>query len=162
MKSNKKEANIPQHVAIIMDGNGRWAKKQGFMTRLKGHESGVSALKNIATAAAEAGVRYLTVYAFSTENWNRPRAEVNGLMRLLVSSLEKEIDTLQKNQIRLNTIGHTDNLPKDCQNGLADVMDKTKDNQRMVLTLALSYSSKQEIMEATQKVAAKIACLHLL
>lgn len=157
MKSSKIEANIPKHVAIIMDGNGRWAKKQGFMTRLKGHESGVSALKNIATAAAEAGVKYLTVYAFSTENWNRPKAEVNGLMRLLVSSLEKEIDTLQENQIQLNTIGHTENLPKDCQSGLAEVMNKTKNNHRMMLTLALSYSSKQEIMEATQKVAAKIA-----
>ena len=157
MKSSKIEASIPQHVAIIMDGNGRWAKKQGFMTRLKGHESGVSALKNIATAAAEAGVRYLTVYAFSTENWNRPKAEVNGLMRLLVSSLEKEIATLQENKIQLNTIGHIENLPKDCQKGLADVINKTKDNDRMMLTLALSYSSKQEIIEATQKVAEKIS-----
>lgn len=157
MKSSKIVASIPQHVAIIMDGNGRWAKKQGFMTRIKGHESGVSALKNIATAAAEAGVRYLTVYAFSTENWNRPKAEVNGLMRLLVSSLEKEIATLQENKIQLNTIGHIENLPKDCQKGLADVINKTKDNDRMMLTLALSYSSKQEIIEATQKVAEKIS-----
>jgi undecaprenyl diphosphate synthase len=151
------EKSVPQHVAIIMDGNGRWAKKQGFLTRLKGHESGVSALKEIATAAAESGVKYLTVYAFSTENWNRPKAEVNGLMRLLVSSLEKEIDTLQNNKIQLNTIGKMETLPGDCQRGLQSVMEQTAQNDRMMLTLALSYSSKEEILSATKEIATKVA-----
>jgi len=157
MAKERKENNTPKHIAIIMDGNGRWAKKQGFLTRLKGHEYGVSALKEIATAAAESGVEYLTVYAFSTENWNRPKAEINGLMRLLVSSLEKEIETLQNNSIRLNTIGRTENLPKDCQRGLDSVMSQTADNHRMMLTLALSYSSKEEILSATKDIATKVA-----
>ncbi len=147
---------LPEHVAIIMDGNGRWAKKKGYVRAL-GHENGVDALRNIATAAAEVGVRYLTVYAFSSENWNRPRKEVNALMSLLVSSLKKELKTLTKNEISLNAIGDLGSLPDKCQLELTEVIRKTGHNSRMVLTLALSYGSKDEILETTRTLAAKVA-----
>lgn len=149
--------NIPEHVAIIMDGNGRWAKKQGFRTRMRGHEIGVEALRNIATAAAEMGIKYLTVYAFSTENWNRPKAEVGALMQLLVSTLGKEIDTLQQNNIRLSSIGNLQELPKKCQVELHEVKEETKDNTRMTLTLALNYSAKSEIINAVQRISESVA-----
>lgn len=149
--------NIPVHVAIIMDGNGRWAKKQGFLTRMRGHEVGVEALRNIATASAELGVKYLTVYAFSTENWNRPKAEVGALMQLLVSSLGKELPTLQKNKIRLNAIGDIQNLPGKCHSELQEVMKATENNDRMTLTLALNYSAKSEIISAVQNISEKVA-----
>lgn len=149
--------NIPKHVAIIMDGNGRWAKKQGFLTRMRGHEIGVEALRDIATASAEIGIEYLTVYAFSTENWNRPKAEVGALMELLVSTLGKELDTLQDNEIRLNSIGQTDALPKKCQRELNEVMAATRNNKRMTLTLALNYGAKTEIVNAVQRISEKVA-----
>lgn len=149
--------NIPTHVAIIMDGNGRWAKKQGFLTRMRGHEIGVEALRNVATASAEIGIKYLTVYAFSTENWNRPKAEVGALMQLLVSTLGKELDTLQENGIRLSTIGQQEGLPKNCQRELNEVMEATRNNKRMTLTLALNYSAKTEIVTAVQKISQKVA-----
>lgn len=149
--------NIPKHVAIIMDGNGRWAKKQGFLTRVRGHETGVTALRNIATSAAEIGIEYLTVYAFSTENWNRPKAEVDALMSLLVSTLHKELPTLTKNDIRLNAIGDLKSLPKDCQRELNEVMEKTSNHHRMTLTLALSYSSRLEILTAAKSLAEDVA-----
>lgn len=145
--------NLPKHIAIIMDGNGRWAKEQGFMTRVKGHEVGVAALRRSATAAAELGIQYLTVYAFSEENWARPKSEVNALMRILVNSLKKELDTLQEHNIRLNAIGNLSDLPKDCREELKEVMHATSNNDRMVLTLALSYGSRQEMLRATQQLA---------
>lgn len=149
--------NVPRHVAIIMDGNGRWAKKQGFLTRMRGHEIGVEALRNIATASAEIGIEYLTVYAFSTENWNRPKAEVGALMQLLVSTLGKELDTLQKNDIRLSAIGRIEDLPKNCHKELTEVMEATSGNKRMTLTLALNYSAKTEIVRAVQRISDRVA-----
>ncbi len=155
LKEQIKQNPLPKHIAIIMDGNGRWAKKKGYL-RAIGHENGVDALRNIATASAEAGVRYLTVYAFSSENWNRPKTEVTALMALLVSSLRKELKTLTENKIRLNTIGHTDSLPKKCQNELAEVIQKTSDLTHMTLTLALSYGSKEEITDAIKTLAHQV------
>ena len=148
---------LPQHVAIIMDGNGRWAKKQGLATRIRGHEIGVEALRRTTTAAAEIGIRYLTVYAFSSENWSRPKAEVDALMRILVSSLGKELPTLLKNNIRLNAIGALDSLPKSCLKELNETMAKTAHNDRMVLTLALSYGSREEMVHAIQGIAQQVA-----
>ena len=134
---------IPQHVAIIMDGNGRWAKKQGFATRIRGHEIGVEALRRAATGAAELGIQFLTVYAFSEENWQRPKAEVDALMTILMTSLRKELAVLQENGIRLNAIGNLDALPSRARRQLDETMEATKGNQRMVLTLALSYGGRQ-------------------
>ncbi|WP_417589420.1 isoprenyl transferase [Owenweeksia hongkongensis] len=146
---------LPQHVAIIMDGNGRWAKKKGFL-RAIGHENGVSALRNAATTCAGLGIPYLTVYAFSSENWNRPKKEVNTLMSLLVSSLKKELKTLEKNNIRLKAIGNLQTLPDKCQRELKEVMDKTAGHKHMTLTLALSYGSKEEILTATKNIAQRV------
>lgn len=146
---------IPAHVAIIMDGNGRWAKKQGLL-RVRGHNSGVEALRNVATSAAEIGVQYLTVYAFSSENWLRPKAEVNALMSLLVSSLKKELGTLQDNEISLCAIGDLSSLPTKCQRELEEVKKLTANNKRMRLTLALSYGSKAEIIGAVQQIAQQV------
>ena len=147
---------LPRHVAVIMDGNGRWAKTRGKL-RVFGHENGVESLRQVTTASAELGIEYLTVYAFSTENWNRPQAEVNALMNLLIRALRKELPTLNKNQIKLNAIGDLKSLPADCQESLAYVMDKTKDNKRMTLTLALSYSARDEIIRAVRNLATKAA-----
>lgn len=148
--------NLPEHIAIIMDGNGRWAKKKG-MLRAFGHENGVDALRRIATAAAEVNIKYLTVYAFSSENWNRPKTEVKALMSLLVSSLKKELKTLNDNNIRLHAIGETSSLPKNCQSELAEVIDLTKDHQHMTLTLALSYGSREELTKAARELAREVA-----
>ncbi len=151
--SLKDELNLerlPRHVAIIMDGNGRWAKKKGLL-RAIGHENGVGSLRACATASAELGIENLTVYAFSSENWSRPRKEVNALMSLLVSSLKKELKTLTDNNIRLNAIGRLETLPLQCQSELAEVIEKTKHLDRMTLTLALSYGSKEELVEATKR-----------
>ena len=150
------QERLPQHIAIIMDGNGRWAKKKGYL-RAVGHENGVDALRNIATASARLGVKYLTVYAFSSENWNRPRKEVNALMGLLVSSLKKELKTLDENKIRLNAIGNLETLPSKCYGELQEVTRKTAENKRMTLTLALSYGSKEEIVEAARKLAHEVS-----
>ncbi len=155
IKEEIKNYNVPQHIAIIMDGNGRWAKDKGLLRAL-GHENGVDALRKIATASAEAGIKFLTVYAFSSENWKRPRTEVNALMSLLVSSLKKELKTLMDNDIRLNAIGNTSNLPARCFRELKEVMRKTAANKHMVLTLALSYGSKEEIVKATTEIAQKV------
>ncbi|MCB0507838.1 MAG: isoprenyl transferase [Bacteroidetes bacterium] len=145
-------ARLPQHIAIIMDGNGRWAKEQG-KHRIFGHKNGVKAVREVTEGCAEIGVKYLTLYAFSTENWNRPKTEVSALMELLFLTIGKEIKTLQKNNIRLNVIGHIHNLPASNQKALAEVMEATKNNTRMTLTLALSYGSREEICEATRKMA---------
>lgn len=145
-------ARLPEHIAIIMDGNGRWATAQG-KHRIFGHKNGVKAVREVTEGCAEIGVKYLTLYAFSTENWNRPKTEVSALMQLLFLTIGKEIKTLQKNNIRLNAIGHIHNLPESNQKALREVMEATKNNTRMTLTLALSYGSKEEITEATKKLA---------
>lgn len=146
---------LPVHIAVIMDGNGRWAKKQGQM-RVFGHENGVRSVREISEACAELGVEYLTLYAFSTENWNRPREEVNALMSLLVSTIHSETDTLMKNEIRLEAIGDLDNLPADCVRELQEAITLTANNQRMTLILALSYSSKWDIVQAVRKIATDV------
>ena len=143
---------IPQHVAIIMDGNGRWAKKKGMM-RTFGHKSAIKAVRSAIEGCDDLGIPYLTLYAFSSENWSRPLEEVSFLMNLLVSSLKKELATLQENNIKLKTIGDTQNLPKNVFEELQSVMHATQHNTKAVLTLALSYGAKDEIVKATQKIA---------
>jgi undecaprenyl diphosphate synthase len=143
---------LPNHVAVIMDGNGRWAKKKGLM-RVFGHQNGVKAVRETVEAAAEIGVSYLTLYAFSTENWNRPKSEVDALMELLISTLSKELGTLMENDIRLETIGDFDALPGNCQVDLQKVMEKTQSNKRMTLILALSYSARWECVQAVRRMA---------
>jgi undecaprenyl diphosphate synthase len=146
--------NLPKHLAIIMDGNGRWAKKQGLL-RAIGHENGTKAVKQTVESCAKLGIENLTLYAFSTENWNRPKLEVDALMNILVNSLKKELPTLIKNSIRLNTIGNTDLLPARARKQLLDVIEQTKDNKRMTLTLALSYGSREELISAFKKITEK-------
>ena len=149
-------SNIPKHVAIIMDGNGRWAKQRGRL-RTFGHENGVSAVRNTVEAAAELGIQHLTLYAFSTENWNRPKKEVNALMSLLVRSLNKETTTLNKNNIRLKAIGDIKSLQPKTYQELLKAIEKTKDNTRTTLHLALSYSSRSEITTMVQDIAHKVS-----
>jgi undecaprenyl diphosphate synthase len=146
---------LPNHIAIIMDGNGRWAKQQN-QPRVFGHKNGVGAVRKSIEACAKIGVNYLTLYAFSTENWNRPKLEVKTLMALLVSSLKKELKTLQKNNIKLNTIGNIENLPKKAQIELADVIEKTKNNTSLTLTLALNYGSREEIVNVIKNLSKKV------
>ena len=143
--------NIPQHIAIIMDGNGRWAKSLG-KPRIFGHKSAIKAVREATEGGAEIGVKNITLYAFSTENWSRPRLEVMALMELLVSSLTKELETLTKNNIRLLTIGNQSDLPKGCQKSLQKTVEATKNNTRMNLILALSYSSRWEIVKAIKNI----------
>ncbi|WP_437918222.1 isoprenyl transferase [Sphingobacterium sp. LRF_L2] len=152
-KINKK--NLPKHVAIIMDGNGRWAKGIGKL-RIFGHQNGVSAVREAMEGCVKIGIPYLTLYAFSSENWNRPKLEVQALMELLVNTLAKETATFMKNGVRLNTIGNLQDLPKNCQSKLADTIELTKDNNTCVLTLALSYGSRAEIVEATKAIVRKV------
>lgn len=142
---------VPNHIAIIMDGNGRWAKNQGEH-RAYGHMHGVKGVREALTAATEIGVSYLTLYAFSTENWDRPPEEVAALMDLLVQTIIKEIEGLQENEVRLKVIGDMDKLPIDCRNALFEAIEKTKDNKRITLVLALSYSSKWEITRAVKNL----------
>ncbi|SFH27615.1 isoprenyl transferase [Pontibacter chinhatensis] len=148
--------NLPKHIAVIMDGNGRWAKKRGGL-RIFGHQNAIEAVRSTVEAAAELGVEYLTLYAFSTENWSRPVEEVSALMTLLVSTIRKEAATLTKNNIRLQTIGNTASLPKACQRELMEAMEITKDNTRMTLVLALSYSGRWDITQAMQRIAGEVA-----
>ena len=148
-------SNLPKHLAIIMDGNGRWAKQQG-MLRAFGHENGTKSVKVTVENCAKLGIENLTLYAFSTENWSRPKLEVEILMKLLINSLKKELDTLIKNDIKLNAIGNLDKLPKSAQKELSEVIEKTKTNTRMTLTLALSYSSREEIINAVKNIATKV------
>lgn len=149
------KSRLPEHVAIIMDGNGRWAKNQGKF-RSFGHESGVLSVKDIVEGCSDIGIKYLTIYAFSTENWNRPIDEVNALMELLIATINNETDTLNKNNIRLNAIGDIASLPQKCIDDLKSAMDKTAKNTSCTLTLALSYSSKWEILEAAKKLAQQV------
>ena len=142
-------------MAIIMDGNGRWAKKQGEM-RIFGHTSGVESVREALTAAAEIGVKYLTLYAFSTENWKRPKEEVDALMNLLVNTISSEIKTLNENEVKLHAIGDLENLPEGCKETLQDAIDKTRHNTRVNLILALSYSSRWEMTDAFRRIAADV------
>jgi undecaprenyl diphosphate synthase len=146
---------VPKHVAIIMDGNGRWAKKRGLL-RVFGHEKGAKAVRETIEAAGKIGITYLTLYAFSTENWNRPKVEVDKLMNLLVSSLKKEFKTLNENNIKLNAIGNLEELPSKAYKELTEVIEKTKNNDKLVLTLALSYGSRDEIVKTVKKIAEKV------
>ncbi len=147
--------NLPKHLAIIMDGNGRWAKKQGLI-RAIGHENGTKSVRTTVETCAKLGIENLTLYAFSTENWNRPKLEVDTLMKLLISSLKKELKTLQENDIKLNTIGNIDKLPVSAQKELNEVISKTASNSRMILTLALSYGSREEIINAVKIISNKV------
>ena len=146
--------NVPQHIAITMDGNGRWAEKRGEF-RIFGHQNGVKAVKETVEAAAEIGIKYLTLYAFSTENWNRPQKEVDSLMELLISTINKETNTLMKNNIRLATIGNIKNLPLTCRKELKAAIKKTENNNCTTLMLALSYSSRWEIINAIKQIIKK-------
>lgn len=146
---------LPKHIAIIMDGNGRWAKQKGKL-RTFGHQSGVAAVRDTVEAAAELGINFITLYAFSTENWNRPAFEVNALMELLVSTIHKETKTLMDNDIKLLSIGDIESLPKSCKKQLAETIQKTAGNKRMTLVLALSYSSRWEIVNAVKQIAQKV------
>ncbi len=145
---------LPQHIAIIMDGNGRWAKKKGKV-RLFGHENGVKSVREVSEGCAELGVKYLTLFAFSSENWNRPKLEVQTLTNLLVKTIKKEIDTLQKNNIKLNTIGDISKFGNNSHQNLLDAMEKTKNNDRMTLTLALNYSGRWDLNQAFKKIMTK-------
>ncbi len=142
---------LPKHIAITMDGNGRWAQKKGKF-RVFGHQNGVKAVRETVECAAEIGIQYLTLYAFSTENWNRSEKEVNALMTLLISTINKETKTLIDNDIRLNAIGDLEQLPKKCKEELKDAIEKTKNNKRMTLILALSYSGRWEIINAINNI----------
>ena len=146
---------MPKHVAIIMDGNGRWAKQKGRL-RGFGHENGTKSVREITETCVELNIENLTLYAFSTENWKRPKIEVQTLMRLLISSLKNEIKTLQDNDIRLQTIGNTDELPRKVQRELQDVILQTKGNKKMTLTLALSYGSRDEIINTIKQISIKV------
>jgi undecaprenyl diphosphate synthase len=155
LKSRLDLSKIPEHIAVIMDGNGRWAKSHG-MPRIFGHQNGVKAVREITEASAELGVSYLTLYAFSTENWNRPKMEINALMHLLVETVGNELKTLNKNKIKLQAIGDLHKLPAKTYNALVEGIADTKDNNRMILTLALNYSSRWEITEAVKGIAADV------
>ncbi|WP_031427056.1 isoprenyl transferase [Flavimarina sp. Hel_I_48] len=148
-------SKLPQHIAVIMDGNGRWAKGQGLM-RVAGHKKGSKAVRETVEASAELGIRYLTLYTFSTENWNRPKIEVDTLMKLLVSSLKKEIKTLQDNDIALRAIGNLSSLPAKAQRELEEVIEKTRNNSRMTLTLALSYGAREELIKSVKEISLKV------
>ena len=154
LKDQINPKKLPRHIAIIMDGNGRWAKGQGKF-RIFGHQNGVISVREVAEGCAELGVECLTLYAFSTENWNRPKKEVNALMSLLVKTIRTETKTLMDNGIKLDAIGDRSMLPKDCIDELDEAMDITKDNDGMTLILALSYSAKWDIVNATRQIAAK-------
>lgn len=152
-KINKE--NLPKHVAIIMDGNGRWAKQQGLL-RTVGHENGSKSVRITVETCAKLGIENLTLYAFSTENWSRPKVEVDLLMKLLINSLKNELKSLMKNDIRLLTIGNIDMLPKSASKKILEVIEMTKNNKRMTLTVALSYGSREEIIHAVKDICGKV------
>ena len=146
---------VPKHIAIIMDGNGRWAEGKG-MSRVFGHRNALTAVRESIESAAQIGVKAITLYAFSTENWNRPKLEVDALMSLLVNSLKKELLTFQENGVIVNAIGNIENLPNKAKKALNDVIIKTKDNSKIVMTLALSYGSREEIVNAIKNISKKV------
>jgi undecaprenyl diphosphate synthase len=145
-------SNLPRHIAVIMDGNGRWAKKKGAM-RIFGHRNAVQAVRDVTEGCGELGVKYLTLYAFSTENWSRPKEEVDMLMELLVNTLKQEINKLMENQVKLITIGETSHLPGDCQANLAEAVEMTRYNTGLTLIIALSYSGRWELVQAAKAIA---------
>lgn len=149
------KTRLPKHIAIIMDGNGRWAKERG-QDRIYGHHEGVLSVREIVETAREAGIQYLTLYAFSTENWNRPKQEVDALMELLVTTIRKEVDEMHKNQVRLHVIGDFQSLPEICRRELNEAMNITSGNTGLNLILALSYSSQWEILQAVKTIAEKV------
>jgi undecaprenyl diphosphate synthase len=146
---------LPQHIAIIMDGNGRWAKGKGKL-RVFGHRNGVLSVRDVVEGAGELGIKYITLYTFSSENWNRPKLEVSAIMELMISTIHKEINNFMKNNIRLNAIGDLQMLPEKCFKELTGAIDKTSENSGIVLTLALSYSSRREIVQAAKNIACKV------
>jgi len=148
----KRRGNLPEHVAIIMDGNGRWALKHGRQ-RAYGHAIGIQSVRTITESCAELGIAYLTLYTFSTENWNRPQSEVNAIMDLLVKTIRSELDTLMKNNVRLNVIGEMERLPDDCRLELEHAIDQTSGNTGLTLTLAISYSGRWELVETVRRIA---------
>ncbi len=151
----KRIGNIPRHIAVIMDGNGRWAKDKGRL-RVFGHQAGVESVRDITEACAQLGVEYLTLYTFSTENWGRPSDEVSALMQILVQSLRKETRKLNENDVRLHAIGQIERFPEVCQKELREAIALTKDNTRLQLNLALSYSGRWDIVQAVRKIAARV------
>jgi len=151
LKDKIEKHNLPKHIAVIMDGNGRWAQKKGNQ-RIFGHKNGVKAVRDTVEGAAELGVEYLTLYAFSTENWRRPKQEVEALMSLLISTINSETDTLLKNNVRLLTIGDIEGLPKNVNNNLKALIEKTADNTGLTLILALNYSARWEIVNAVKEI----------
>lgn len=155
MKEHIDRSNLPQHIAVIMDGNGRWAKRQGA-ARIFGHRNAIKAVREVTEGCAELGIKYLTLYAFSTENWNRPKYEVDALMTLLVHTIRDEIKTLMDNNVRLSHIGNVESLPRDCQRELDEAMRTTETNTGLTLILALSYSGRWEILEAVRKIATTV------
>jgi len=155
LKTKIESSKLPKHVAVIMDGNGRWAKSQGFK-RVFGHKKGVEAVRQTVEAGTEIGIEALTLFAFSTENWKRPKFEVDTLMSLLVSSLKKEIPTFQKNNIKVQAIGNLEKLPSNAKKQLNEVIELTKNNTNLTLTLALNYGSREEIINATKNISKKI------
>jgi len=155
-KELKESGEIPAHIAIIMDGNGRWAKRRG-LPRAAGHKKGVDTVRDIVEACAEIGVKYLTLYTFSTENWNRPKDEVSTLMRLLLSSLKARLRELDKNDIKLTSVGDLSSLPVEVQKQLRTDIEKTKNNKRMTLNLALSYSGRWELIKAVKSISEQVA-----
>ena len=155
MNHNLDKDNLPKHIAIIMDGNGRWAAKKG-LNRILGHNIGVESVQEVVEEALSLNIPYLTLYAFSTDNWSRPEDEIGTLMNLLVKSLKSEFDKLIKNNIRLNTIGDLSALPKAVQNEVKRVSEKTKNNKNLVLTIALSYGAREEIEYVVKKIASEV------
>jgi undecaprenyl diphosphate synthase len=155
LKSSIRNLDLPKHIAIIMDGNGRWAKDQG-LKRVLGHQNGTKAVRETVEGAVELGIKHLTLFAFSTENWKRPQLEINTLMKLLVSSLKKELPTLLKNNIRLLAIGNLQSLPSKAYNELNEVMSKTATHSGLTLTLALSYGAREEIVKAVKDISEKV------
>jgi undecaprenyl diphosphate synthase len=156
------DGNMPKHIAIIMDGNGRWARSQGIANRVFGHKNAIKAVREATEGCAELGVEFLTLYAFSTENWDRPKKEVDALMQLLVHTIANEIPTLMKNNIRLQFVGDVKSLPKSCQKELADGLEATKVNTGLQLVLALSYSGKWDIAHAAKELAIAVQKGHVL
>lgn len=156
MKEQLDQNNLPKHIAVIMDGNGRWAKQQGFIDRVFGHRNALKAVKEVIEGCGELKIEYLTLYAFSTENWNRPKLEVDALMMLLVKTIKDELPTMQKNNIRLETIGATHTLPEISQKELESAIKATKDNTGLTVILALSYSGKWDIVNTAKKLIKQV------
>ncbi|BDD11109.1 isoprenyl transferase [Fulvitalea axinellae] len=157
MKGNIDPNKIPRHIAVIMDGNGRWAKKQGMANRVFGHRNAIKAVREITEGCAELGVEYLTLYTFSSENWDRPAMEVTAIMQLLISTIEKEAPKLAKNNVRLQTIGDIEKLPKKCQEQLEQAKKTTSGCTGLTLNLALSYGGRGEILRSVRSIAQKVA-----